>query len=85
MRTKTVRISTYLGIDGQQEKEVEMMYLFGPEDAAAVRRLRTQRSERHRVMAKSQVIDSFVRPESEPADIIEVAFGRACQSDRIGA
>lgn len=61
-----------------------MMYLFGLKDAKAAQLERVSRARRWRSV-KGGVTDSFVRPLPEEADIIEVAFGRACDRDRIGA
>lgn len=63
-----------------------MMYLFGLRDAEAAHMERMRRAQRRRAIAGKNVTDQFVRRRSEEADIIEVAFGRACDKhDRIGA
>lgn len=63
-----------------------MLYLFSYQDAkamAAERRTRSlQRMEASGVLA----LDGYRRPEPQPdAEILELAFSTACETDRIGA
>jgi hypothetical protein len=62
-----------------------MMALFGMRDAEAARALRLQRARRRGATVENDVIESYRGSRSDEADIIEVLFGTACDTNRIGA
>lgn len=66
-------------------KGMIMMALLGLRDVKAVQDVRMQRAVRRKVATGVHAIDSFHKPESSDADVIEVTFGTACDTTRIGA
>lgn len=59
--------------------------LFGMRDAKSIQSVRMQRANRRRTAMGLGTVDSFVKPDAKAGDVIEVSFGAACDTSRIGA
>jgi hypothetical protein len=63
-----------------------MMYLFGYQDVKGMLEERRARSLRRLVASGLAPVDGYQRPIAEPeAEIVELVFAAACDTDRIGA
>ncbi|MGD2059599.1 MAG: hypothetical protein PVF87_01910 [Acidimicrobiia bacterium] len=60
------------------------MIPFNLRDAQMIHEERLRRSSRRRFAEGKELADSYARPVAE-ADIVEVAFGTACEIERMGA
>lgn len=61
------------------------MIPFNLRDAQMIHEERLRRSSLRRTAVGKDPSDSYVRPLADEADIVEVAFGTACEIDRLGA
>lgn len=86
MRTDPVRNCSYRINGGIEMKESTMMSLFSYQDVKAIQSERRERSLRRRANSRITPPDTYLRPRREvEAEVVELVFATACDTDRIGA
>lgn len=63
-----------------------MLYFFSYRDVKAMTKERRTRSLQRMAASGALPLDGYRRPEPEPdAEVVELVFSTACETDRIGA